>query len=219
MLCNSLKYFLVYALKCFMKFRLLHFSFSGILRDVYNILSYVEAWKCICVLAWWQYCDKSEYSSYSAGGLACPFWSLCLCSFTLLFQCRFLKWSLWFPILTHLIGPLCCLLFPRTKLQLLGHHFQDIPENYEQLLTVPHTHRSKKSVPLVLPAVAEIIGTVHKLGRGTTWKERTVTSKKSKHTICYCLSPGTFRYVLVLYINLSSSITITVLITSGTNCP
>jgi hypothetical protein len=34
---------------------------------------------------------------------------------------------------------LCCLLFPRTKLQLCGHHFQDVPEIYEQLLTVPQT--------------------------------------------------------------------------------
>jgi hypothetical protein len=42
-LCTGLKYFWVYALKCFLKFRLLHFSFSGILSDVCSTLSDVEA--------------------------------------------------------------------------------------------------------------------------------------------------------------------------------
>jgi hypothetical protein len=70
-LCSSLKYFWVYALQCYMKFRLLHFNFSGILPVVCIIFSDVEAWKCACVVALWQFCDKTEYSSYSAGRLAC----------------------------------------------------------------------------------------------------------------------------------------------------
>jgi hypothetical protein len=68
-------------------------------------------------------------------------------------------------VVPHSYSPdwsLCCLLFLRTKLQLWGHHFQDVFKIYEQLLTVPQT--GPKSVPLVLPAVAEILGTVHKLG-------------------------------------------------------
>jgi hypothetical protein len=48
-------------------------------------------------------------------------------------------------------------------------------------------------------------------------RERTVTSKKRKHTICYSLSPGTLGYIIVLSKNLISSITITILITCGTN--
>jgi len=42
-LCSGLKYFWVYVLKCYMKFRLSHFSFSGILPDVCSILPDVEA--------------------------------------------------------------------------------------------------------------------------------------------------------------------------------
>jgi hypothetical protein len=42
-LCSSLKYFWAHALKCYMKFRLLLFRFSGILPDVCSILPDVEA--------------------------------------------------------------------------------------------------------------------------------------------------------------------------------
>jgi len=42
-LCSGLKCFLVYVLKCYMQFRLLHFSLSGILPDICSILPDAEA--------------------------------------------------------------------------------------------------------------------------------------------------------------------------------
>jgi hypothetical protein len=107
----------------------------------------------------------------------------------------------------YLIGPLCCLLFPQTKFQLWGQHFQDVPENSKQLLTVPNTGPKSQFHWCFLQ--------LQKYWEGTTWKGTIMTSKKSKHKICYCFSPGTFGYVLVLSRNLSCSITFTILIACG----
>jgi hypothetical protein len=52
------------------------------------------------------------------------------------------------------------------KSQLKGCHFQDVSEIQEQLPTIHPTSDSKISDPVVLPAVAEMLDTLHKLGRG-----------------------------------------------------
>jgi hypothetical protein len=56
------------------------------------------------------------------------------------------------------------------KLRLKGRRFQDVTEIQDQSLTVLHAI-PKKSVPAVLPAVAEKVDPLHKLGRGILYND------------------------------------------------
>jgi hypothetical protein len=62
------------------------------------------------------------------------------------------------------------------------------------------TCHSKRSVPALLPAVAEMLETLHKVRRGlTSLKVTATTTNKSKHLFCYWLGPGTFWCSLILF--------------------
>jgi hypothetical protein len=61
------------------------------------------------------------------------------------------------------LAPCDFFLFPRMKSKLKGCRFQDVTE---QIVDRRPTRDFKKSVPAVLPAVAETLDPLHKLGRG-----------------------------------------------------
>jgi hypothetical protein len=63
------------------------------------------------------------------------------------------------------LAPCDILLFLRMKSKLKGRRFQDVTEIQEQIADRP-TRDSKKSVPAVLPAVAEKLDPLQKYGRG-----------------------------------------------------
>jgi hypothetical protein len=76
------------------------------------------------------------------------------------------------------LAPCDILLFPRMKSKLKGRCFQDVTEIQEQIADCP-TRDPKKSVPAVLPAVAETLDPLHKLGRG----QQRVKQKVSVHFV------------------------------------
>jgi hypothetical protein len=53
------------------------------------------------------------------------------------------------------------------------------------------TCNSRKSVPVVLPAVAEMLDLMH-IQEGTTTKGKTMTNKKGKHTAALSTPSGNF---------------------------
>jgi hypothetical protein len=63
------------------------------------------------------------------------------------------------------LAPCDFFLFPRMKSKLKGCRFQDVTEIQEQIVD-RRTRDSKKSVLAVLPAAAETLDPLHKLGRG-----------------------------------------------------
>jgi hypothetical protein len=78
-------------------------------------------------------------------------------------------------------------LFLRMKSQLWGHHFQEVPfspkgRNSETISEHP-TRDSKRSVPVVLPALTEMLNPLHKLRSKPPWKGQWSTTKGSVYFV------------------------------------
>ena len=101
------------------------------------------------------------------------------------------------PSLSNLINRLIFII-SANKVAHMKSFFQESPLNSE-IITDSPTFSSKKSVPAVLPAVAETLDPLHILGTGLLWRGETTISNKDKFRFRYRLKQGTFEWALVSY--------------------
>jgi hypothetical protein len=99
------------------------------------------------------------------------------------------------PTYLPYLAPCHFFLFPRRKSELLWQHLESW--NSGKIADCP-TNNSEKSVWAVLPAVTEMLVTMHKLRRGLHWSlQEWPIIKPNKHIYCYWPREVTFRYTFV----------------------